>query len=384
MHGRVRMRTTLGVLLLFVASATVAADRPSPIVVDQWIRGGTMPIAESARELLRRGIDSYRSGELQRAADDLRGASEQIIRAASFNSYFESGRLASLAPYETAQIYLALTYDKLGDKAKAKDAMRRAHFAERIEPVYRDLDLGRDQAAFRALVQRADSPFAALVDEPIVKVKNAPPPSPTNKIVIRRTAAEELASQKSAIEDSVAKEVAELRREAEQKLAAQRAELERDLQTRLERERIAAEEEARKRLAAVRAETEKLIEERQRTLRHAESMISDGRAAQAASLYEQLLAQPQPLGRPELVEIATGYYRIGDFPHAADLLGKLTIQRGEEDLHYYRAVAFFETGRYAEAASELQLALPFIEVTSDVAKYREKIQKMGGQSARRQ
>jgi hypothetical protein len=48
--------------------------------------------------------------------------------------------------------------------------------------------------------------------------------------------------------------------------------------------------------------------------------------------------------------------------------------RGEEQYHYYFAVALYETGRYAQAKRELAASIPYITVTSDVARYRAKIE----------
>ena len=266
--------------LLFVCSA-LAPDRPQPIVVDQWIRGGTVPAAHVAVEALRRGIASYRGGHDERAIEDLRTASDHIARDVAFNAYLETGRFAPLAYYETAQIYLAMAYDRRGDAKAAAEALRRAHLAEKLEPSYRGLDLGSDAPVFLALARRLDSPFV----------------------------------------------------------------------------RLSAHEEM------------------QRLLRRAEALVEEGRLDDASKIYAQLARNPQ-LGRVERVAVATGSYRIGDFARAAQLLEKLTIGRGEEDLYYYRAVSLFEIGRYADAHRDLQRALPHIEITDEVARTREKIAQM--------
>lgn len=106
----------------------------------------------------------------------------------------------------------------------------------------------------------------------------------------------------------------------------------------------------------------------------AERALNEARLPQARSIYRELLAQ-QSLSRPHLLRLAEGLYRSRDFRHALDafrLLG--TLQRGEEPYRYYIAVALYETGDYALAKEELRAALPFIEVTPDVARYQAKIQ----------
>jgi tetratricopeptide (TPR) repeat protein len=67
-------------------------------------------------------------------------------------------------------------------------------------------------------------------------------------------------------------------------------------------------------------------------------------------------------------------YRARDFEGALAAFAKLApLRRGEEPYHYYMAVAFYETGQYARAKAELTAAVPFIEITPDVARYRTKI-----------
>ena len=57
--------------------------------------------------------------------------------------------------------------------------------------------------------------------------------------------------------------------------------------------------------------------------------------------------------------------------------------RGEEDLRYYDAVSLYETGNYGAAQKELACALPFLQITDDVSRYRSKIEKTATQQALR-
>src|SRR5204862_71324 len=50
------------------------------------------------------------------------------------------------------------------------------------------------------------------------------------------------------------------------------------------------------------------------------------------------------------------------------------FRKGEEPYHSYLAVSLYETGRYNAAKRELAAALPYIEVTPDIARYRIKIE----------
>ena len=58
-----------------------------------------------------------------------------------------------------------------------------------------------------------------------------------------------------------------------------------------------------------------------------------------------------------------------------------TFAKGEEDLRYYNAVALYETGSYQDAQKELACALPFIQVTDEVTRYRVKIEQTAQQTA---
>ena len=60
-----------------------------------------------------------------------------------------------------------------------------------------------------------------------------------------------------------------------------------------------------------------------------------------------------------------------------------TFAKGEEDLRYYHAVALYETGEYVAAQKELACALPFIQVTDDVSRYRVKIESTIARTARK-
>jgi tetratricopeptide (TPR) repeat protein len=112
------------------------------------------------------------------------------------------------------------------------------------------------------------------------------------------------------------------------------------------------------------------------SLQQAEELAARGDVASAAAIYERFLATPG-VSRETLVQVAAGFYRINVYDrarYAFDRVGEL--RRGEEDLRYYKAVSLFETGAYYDARKELDCALPFIEVTTDVAHYSAMIDEM--------
>jgi tetratricopeptide (TPR) repeat protein len=113
------------------------------------------------------------------------------------------------------------------------------------------------------------------------------------------------------------------------------------------------------------------------TLDQAASLAANSQPDQARRVYLALLNQAN-VSRQTIAAAARGLYRLGAFADAVEAFRNLgTFNRGEEDLRYYNAVSLFETGHYDDAKKELACALPYIEVTSDVARYRDKIQKMG-------
>ena len=94
----------------------------------------------------------------------------------------------------------------------------------------------------------------------------------------------------------------------------------------------------------------------------------------ARTIYRELLDTGN-FDHAGWVRLAEGLYRarsFGDSLRAFERSGGL--RKGEEPYHFYMAVALYETGRYDDAKRELATALPYIEVTPDVARYRAKIE----------
>jgi len=117
------------------------------------------------------------------------------------------------------------------------------------------------------------------------------------------------------------------------------------------------------------------------TIDQAASLAANGQPDQARRVYLALLNQAN-VSRHTIAEAARGLYRLGAFADAVEAFRNLgTFNRGEEDLRYYNAVSLFEIGHYEDAKKELACALPYIQITSDVARYRDKIQKMGSPQA---
>jgi len=117
------------------------------------------------------------------------------------------------------------------------------------------------------------------------------------------------------------------------------------------------------------------------TLEQAASLAANGQPDQSRRVYVALVNSAHP-SRATIAESGKGLYRLGAYADAVEAFRNLgTFARGEEDLRYYNAVSLFETGHYDDARKELACALPYIQITSDVARYRDKIQKMTGPKA---
>jgi hypothetical protein len=110
------------------------------------------------------------------------------------------------------------------------------------------------------------------------------------------------------------------------------------------------------------------------SLAEAQRAVDDGEIGRARSIYIALLSG-LPLSHPAALRLAEGLYRVNDFPDAARAFQRAgTLVHGEEQYHYYYAVTLYETGRYAEAKRELAVSLPYIAATTEVARYRAKIE----------
>lgn len=105
-----------------------------------------------------------------------------------------------------------------------------------------------------------------------------------------------------------------------------------------------------------------------------ERALATANLTEARRVYRELLTVPS-LDRASIIRIGEGLYRARDFAQALAAFRRLgALRAGEEAYRYYIAVALFETADFAAAKRELASALPFIEITPDVQRYRVKIE----------
>ncbi|HYS53444.1 MAG TPA: hypothetical protein VER58_06745 [Thermoanaerobaculia bacterium] len=373
-------------------------------------------------DLLQRGRDNYRSAHYADAVKDLSAAADAFLSPAQVQAYVTTGQLPTLDKFETAVIYLGMAYSRMGKDAEAAEQVRRLVAAEAIAPTYRKLVLPPDVEEFEQLAQRVAPstpipPKAAPLPGPQVAQAPAPPPSPppapaatteiaaaqreadqrvaaarvtaeqeaqqriaAERAAIQKAADEKIAAEREAIRKEADRVIAEARaaaeREMQEKIAAERAAMQKTIEERIAVERAALERETQERIAAERAAAQKQFESNPFTvLRRAETLASSGQVDEANTTYLRLLNAPD-VSRDTVAAVATGLYRTGDYRNALRALQKLgTFLRGEEDLRFYKAVALYETGSYNEAKKELACALPYIQMTDDVSRYRVKIEQ---------
>ena len=374
-------------------------------------------------EILQRGRDSFRTAHYEDAVKDLTAAADAFLAPAQVQTYVTTGQLPSLDKFETAVVYLAMAYSKLGKDAEAAEQVRRLNAAEAIAPTFASLTFPPDVAEFQMVAARV-APAIAIPSNPTMVagvVAGAPPalqpvtapattPSPTvaavqaeadrrvaaaralaeqdanqridaEKAAIQKAADEKIAAEREAIRKEADRVIAEARaaaeREMQEKIAAERAASQKMVAERIASERAALERETQQRIAEERAAAQQQLEANPFTiLRRADALVTSGKVDEANTIYLRLL-NATDASRDTVAAAATGLYRTGDYSDALRALQKLgTFLRGEEDLRFYKAVALYESGHYDEAKKELACALPFIQKTEDVSRYQMKIEQM--------
>jgi hypothetical protein len=273
------------------------------------------------------------------------------------------------------------------DAAQRIEAQRAELEKQTAEKVAAERAAAEQAAAAKIAEERTAAEKAAA--EKIAAERAAADQAAQQRIAEARTAADQeaaakIAQERAAAQQAAQQQIAEARaqaeREAAQKIAAERQAIEQQAQQQIAAARQQAERETAEKVAAAEANARRSILEQ---LRLANADALSGRLADANARYVALLNAPN-VPREVVAAAGTGLYRTGDFQDAVRAFQKIgTFAKGEEDLRYYNAVSLFETGRYVEAKKELACALPYIQLTDDVTRYRTKIESMAAQQAMR-
>jgi tetratricopeptide (TPR) repeat protein len=298
------------------------------------------------------------------------------------------GLVEAIDRYQIAQVYLTLTYDKLGDPDRAREAAHRLVLAERVERKYASLPLA---AAVRTAFEAAANRLLTASESAMLlrgAAMNPPPPATTQQraAVSTRTP--------PSTPPPRATTVPQAKPQPSQASASQPPPLPAPRTTTPESapHNITPTPQATKPPATKPATTATArpapappkpappkpsaltASEVATRLTAAERGLNAGNLNDARRAYRELLGA-SGLDRETLIRIAEGLYRARDFSSALTAFNRVgTLRRGEEAYRYYIAVAFYETGDVARAKKELAAALPYIEVTPDVARYRTKIE----------
>ncbi len=297
------------------------------------------------------GPDEFYERLYARGMADFRTADYQLAYAELHKAAF--GFVEEIEKFETAEVYAAIAASRLGHDGEARDALLRIATAENVQPRLRAMTLPDDlraellRAAATLLTKKESAVFgiseqmqdAAAKEKPRVEV-----PTPSVKPNVAETAPREAgdASPPDQTDTPIAKDPASPG----------------TLQT------IAPMVPSKQQPA------KKSIDAR---FDDAQRAIDDGDPDAAGAIYNALLIEPQ-LPHAQVLRVAEGLYRVRDFAGASRVFQAAgAIGPGEERSHYYYAVALYEMHHYPDACRELDLSLPFIEVTDDVADYRDKI-----------
>lgn len=315
-------------------------------------------------------------GEVEKAADE-RVASERANAERDVASKIAAARV---------EVEKAAEARIASERASAMKAADERVVSERANA---ERDVAAKIAAARGEVEKAAD--ARIASERANAERDVASKIAAARAEVEKAAEARIASERTNAERDVAARIAAERvaaeRDTTEKIAAARAEVEKAAEARIAREREAMERASVERIASERASAEKAAQERiaaaeaERrralllSLRQAETLAIAGQLDEANRIYTALAQSPTST-REAIAAAATGLYRIGGFAEAVrafERLGKFAP--GEDDLRYYYAVSLYEIGQYSAAKAELAAALPRLQRTEDVERYRVKIEQ---------
>jgi tetratricopeptide (TPR) repeat protein len=341
-----RMRKVLQSTLLLFALATPAFAQTS---MDFYLT------------LLRRGTADVEAGRHADATTNL--------RLAAF------GLLDSVEHYQTAQAYLAVAFDRLGQTQQAREAAQRVVAAEKVEKKFRGIALpAAIRTAFDAVAKKVlTASDAALLSggatAPATTATIAPP-AVVNRVDVQtetRKPAAQPATKPVPVQTETPKTQPPAPKPEPTVPKPQPAQPQNTQPARPQTSQSTRPQTPQPQPAQRSVDIAGQFAAGERAL-------SSANITEARRLYRELLGVTT-LDHGMLVRLAEGFYRARDFANtlvAFDRAG--TLRPGEEPYHYYIAVAAFEAGQYDRARRELAAALPFIEQTPDVQRYRVRIE----------
>jgi tetratricopeptide (TPR) repeat protein len=340
--------------------------------------------------MLQRGVTAYDAGRYDAAVGPL--------RIAAF------GLVDSVPHYQTAQVYLALTHDRLANVEPAREAARRVVVAERVESRYASLQIpAAAKTTFEGLARKVLAPIdfavlanarpnatpnpprantapATITPTPAASTpapaRNTPAPAATTTTTTTTTVRTEPAPVKADPPAPKPQPPAASTTTAttpNNTTTAKPAPTRPAPSTSTAGTTTTTPSRPAQTTTTAPAQTRPPVNVSAQ-FTAAEQALATARLADARSIYRELL-DVTTLQRADLLRLAEGFYRSRDFANALRAFDRLgALRRGEEPYRYYIAVALYESGQYTRAKQELAVVLPYIEVTPDVARYRTKIE----------
>jgi hypothetical protein len=328
------------------------------------------------------GADEFYERLYARGMADFRTADYQLAYTELHKAAF--GFVEEIEKFETAEVYAAIAANRLKHESETRDALLRIAAAENVQPRLRSMTIPDDlrnellRAAATLLTKKESAVFgiseemqdAAAKEKPRVEV-----PTPSVKPNVAETAPRETGDA-SPPDQKAPPAAAQSPSPAAESSAASvppadpPASNDPPSPAPATQQRTGTLQTIAPMVPPKLQPVQKSVDAR---LGDAQQAIDDGDPDDARAIYDALLREPA-LSHVQALREAEGLYRVRDFAGALRAFrGVDVIGAGEERFHYYYAVALYETGKYGEACSELDLALPFIEVNEDVVDYRDKI-----------
>jgi tetratricopeptide (TPR) repeat protein len=302
-------------------------------------------------ELLRRGTAEVDAGRYD--------SSITALRLAAF------GLIDSIEQYEIAQAYLAVALDKLGQQEEARRSALRIVTAEGIERRFAS-------AALPATIRTAFMTVARKVlsaSEVATLTSAAPVPATVPRSNGMSSSTSPVSPPQTKPSVTTPRQETRTVRFSEPEPAPARQAVT-PPQARVEAPKppvTAAKPQTAQTTVSAQADVASRVAA-------AERALGAANLTEASRIYRDVLTTPS-LDRATLIRIGEGLYRARDFAQALTAFRRLgALRAGEEAYRYYIAVALYETADLVAAKRELAAALPYIEITPDVQRYRAKIE----------
>jgi tetratricopeptide (TPR) repeat protein len=295
--------------------------------------------------LLHRGISHYDAGQYETGARELRTAAFGLVDA--------------IPQFETAQIYLALASDHLKIEADARRAAQRVIAADRIARRYGSLAIpSATRTAFDQLTARL------LTSDQVAFLRGSPSPTPPPVPAPQHSSA----PAPTTPQPTTAPVPAPPQPTANPKPPPAPVPVPQSKpipQPQPQPQQQPQPQPTAPRPVDINAQ-----------MAQGDTALAGNNLPAARAIYQSVINQPS-LDHETLLRIGEQSYRARDFATAVRAFTRSGFNSGEQPYHYYFAVALYETRQYEAARRELAEALPYIEVTQDVAQYRAKIESGG-------